>query len=73
MVDVNAYNNAEFKARTEAGFIKNMAMLIFTLEDLLKSTPTGSTSNYRKVNETKPPLDATKMKALEGMLPNDSD
>lgn len=68
MVDLNAYNNAEFKARSDAGFIKNMAMLIFKLEELLTSTPTGSTSNYRKVDETKPALDPTRMKALEGMF-----
>lgn len=45
-----------------------MLMLLFSVEELLNSSPTRAQSNYRKVDERKPPLDPTKVKALEGEL-----
>lgn len=61
-----AFDNAVKGAKLKHSiFVKNMTVAVFSNDELKTHSPTGGKSN-RVPAEQKPPLNATRMRALQG-------
>lgn len=64
-ITVSDYSNAKAAAGTDAIFVKNIGIDIFTRDVLKNSRMTGK-SNIRTIGPAKPKLDPVKMLAVRG-------